>query len=339
MRKLHLFIVMIFCFSINLEAKIITDMTGRNVEVTHVTKAFSASPPMMAMLYVLAPKTMIGVNYEFLEVEKTFMHPYIRDLPVLGGFFGGGKEANMEMIIAKKPDIVFGWDRLSNEAKRSKDTLESFGIPVAYIKQDTLEEMLEALSVMSSYLGKEERAKILIKYAKKSLDRVKKSVLNLDKPKAKVYLAQGIDGLQTECSNGVQSEIITYAGGVNVHECAANAKTYKREKISFEKLMQYDPDVIFVREASFFHNLKNSSTWKHLRAFKENKIFLVPSSPFPWVSKPPSLMRFLGVAWLHKRIYLEHFDWDEEQEIKSFYELFLDIKLNNDDLNYLMQGV
>lgn len=218
-----------------------------------VEKTFSASPPMMALLYTLAPKTMIGVNYSFLAVEKQFMLPYVQKLPVLGGFFGGGKHANLENVLVLKPDIVFAWDISRAASQHFEETLTSFSIPVVYIRQNTLYDTLDAIKVMAQSLGVEKRGDELIAYGKKSLQRVQKSVASLktDK-KVRVYFAQDVDGLATECSNNRQSDVITFAGGVNVHKCPNVKKgKYKREKISIEELYNYNPDVILVREKAF----------------------------------------------------------------------------------------
>ena len=60
-------------------AKEVSDMLGRNITVpVHVDRAFSASPPMMVLLYTLSPQTLIVVNYNFLPVEQSFMLPSVR---------------------------------------------------------------------------------------------------------------------------------------------------------------------------------------------------------------------------------------------------------------------
>jgi len=318
-----------------------TDMLGRTVPVpVKVNKVFSASPPMMVLLYTLAPEKMIGVNYAFLEVEKRFMLPTIQNLPVLGGFFGGGNHANIEKILSLKPDIVFAWDITHQSAASFEKTLKNFGIPVVYVRQNTLYDSLEAIKVVGTYLKEEERANTLVAYAKANLDRVKKSVETLGtKPRKRVFFAHGQDGLSTECSNDRQSDIISFTGGINVHACPNTPEgSYKRQKITLEKLYKYDPDVIFVREKSFFESLNDAHPWRNLTAYKQGQIYLVPSSPFSWLSRPPSLVRFLGIVWMHHVLYPEHFPVDLEEEIKKFYEMFLHVSLSDIEIQHLLRG-
>ena len=317
------------------------DMVGREVKIPeHVQKVFSASPAMTILLYSLAPETMLGVNYRFFEVEKKFMINDVAQLPVLGSFFSSGNQANLEKVLALSPDIVFMWDIMQKNGAYFERALEKFDIPVAYIAQNTIPQMLDALKTMGVFLKKEERAKKLITYAQDNLDRVKESVNSLNNiPRKKVYLAQGKDGLMTECNGNMQSQIILLVGGRNVHKCEdIKEGTSRKSKITLETLYKYDPDVIFIWDKSFFDSIKKLSTWRNLRAFKNNQIFFSPISPFNWLSRPPSIMRFLGSVWMHNKLYPEHFKINIKDEVRNFYELFLHLELTNEQINTLIKG-
>lgn len=334
-------IIFLGWLSSSLMAQASLDMVGRSVEIPkRVQRVFPASPPMMILLYALAPETMIGVNYVFREEEKRYMLPYVRDLPPLGSFFGSGNEANVEKVLTLKPDIVFGWDVVRVRATSFEHTLERFRIPLVYLAQSSIGQTKDALLVMGKFLGKEERAQTLVSYAENNLQRVKKSVDALgERKKAKVYLAQGEDGLTTECDGNMQSEIIPLAGGVNVHTCGEKLSGgSQKETISIEKLYMYDPDVIFVWDKRFYEALKHEKKWHHLRAYKENKIYFAPITPFSWLSRPPSLMRFLGVVWMHHRLYPDHFTINEVEEVRNFYTLFLHVTLDEKDVQNILKG-
>ena len=317
------------------------DMVGREVEIPqNVQKVFSASPAMTIMLYALAPETMIGVNYKFFDIEKEFMLEDVAKLPVLGSFFSSGSQANLEKVLALSPDIIFMWDIMRKNGAYFENALGKFDIPVVYIAHNTIPQMLDAIDTMGVFLNKKNRANELISYAKDNLDRVEKSVNNLnDISKKKVYLAQGKDGLTSECTGNIQSQIIPLVGGINVHKCEGLEKgTSKDSKITLETLYKYDPDVIFVWDKAFFDSIKNLSTWRNLRAYKNNQIYFSPISPFNWLSRPPSIMRFLGLIWMHNKLYPEHFNIDMNKEIKNFYKLFLHLELTDQNINKLIKG-
>ena len=339
--KIFISVLSVLVFESALFAKSSIDMVGREVIIPQKTeKVFSASPPMTALLYALAPEKMIGVNYRFFEEEKKYMLPKVSNLPVLGSFYSAGNQANLEKVIALKPDMIFMWDIVRKNGKYFEETLGHFKIPVAYIGQSTIEETKEALHVMGIFLKKEKRAKKLIDYAQNNLQRVKNSVISLEKKQKKsVYFAQGVDGLTSECSGNMQSQIIPLVGGINVYQCDASFKgSTKKSKISLEKLYIYDPDVIFVSNKAFFETLNKNSSWRKLKAFRNKQIYFSPISPFNWVSRPPSLMRILGIVWMHHILYPEHFKINIEEEIKSFYKLFLHIDLSSKDVKKLIRG-
>lgn len=317
------------------------DMLNREVKIPqNAKKVFSASPAMTILLYSLAPETMIGVNYRFFDIEKKFMLEEVANLPVLGSFFSSSNQSNLEKVLALSPDMVFMWDIIRQNGLHFEQALEKFDIPVAYISQNSIPQMLDALENMGVFLKKEQRAKELIAHAKDNLERVEKSVENLkDTPRKRVYLAQSQNGLTTECSGNMQSQIIPLVGGINVHECEGLKKGSSRKtKITLETLYKYDPDVIFVWDKAFFDSIENLGTWRNLKAYKNKQIYFSPISPFNWLSRPPSIMRFLGILWMHNKLYPEHFDIDINEEIRSFYKQFLHLDLTDEEIIKLIKG-
>lgn len=339
--KFKIFFLINLFFNTIISANSTLDMIGREVKIPdNANKVFSASPAMTILLYTLAPETMIGINYRFFEVEKKFMINKVSKLPVLGSFFSSGSQANLEKVLALSPDIVFMWDIMQKNGAYFENALEKFNIPVAYISQNNIPQTLDAIKTMGVFLKKEKRARKLISFAKNNLNRIQKSVSNLeDTTRKKVYLAQGQNGLMTECTGNMQSQIIPLVGGINVHKCEGLKKGKARKsKITLETLYKYDPDVIFVWDKSFYDNIQNLSTWRNLKAYKNNQIYFSPISPFNWLSRPPSVMRFIGALWMHNKLYPKHFNIDIYKEVKEFYELFLHLKLTNKQIDKLIKG-
>ena len=339
--KLKILLLISFSLLTYINASTSLDMVGREVEIPKdAKKVFSASPAMTILLYSLAPETMLGVNYRFYDIEKKFMLKDVAQLPVLGSFFSSGNQANLEKVLALSPDMVFMWDIMRKNGEYFENALGKFNIPVAYIAQNTIPQTLDALKTMGIFLKKEERAKKLVTYAQNNLTRIEKSVDDLNNiPRKKVYLAQGKNGLMTECIGNMQSQIIPLVGGINVHKCKGLKEGNSRKsKITLETLYKYDPDVIFIWDKSFYDSIKDLRTWRNLRAYKNNQIFFSPISPFNWLSRPPSLMRFLGAIWMHNKLYPEHFKIDINKEIRNFYKLFLHLELTDKQINTLIKG-
>lgn len=336
MRFLKLILI---CFiPIYLQAQTTKDMLWRDVKIPDSTdRIFSAAPPMSVLLYALAPEKMIGVNYQFMPTEKKYMLKSVENLPILGSFFSGGGQANFEKVVALRPDLIFMWDITRVRGGFFEKEAEKLNIPMAYIQQNSIEQMKDALLSMGKFLKKERRAIELVEYANYNLSRVKKSVSQLKQSdKKRVFLADGADGLKTMCDKDMHAQSISFSGGINVYKCPEG--TPKKANITLEKLYKLDPDVIFVWNPTFYKSLDKNTPWRNLRAFKNKQIYFAPMSPFNWLSRPPSIMRFLGVVWMHHKLYPKHFNVNIKKEIKDFYQLFLHVNLTDKDVQKLLKG-
>jgi iron complex transport system substrate-binding protein len=93
------------------------------------------------------------------------------------------------------------------------------------------------------------------------------------------------------------------------------------EKMSLETILLADPDVIVAMEESFATSLKTNPQWKNLRAVKTGHVLTVPIVPFNYISRPPSLIRLMGIRWLIHSFYPDLIK-PIDQEEKRFEKLF-----------------
>ncbi|HZF69765.1 MAG TPA: ABC transporter substrate-binding protein, partial [Sulfuricurvum sp.] len=133
--------------------------------------------------------------------------------------------------------------------------------------------------------------------------------------------AQGLDGFSSECEGSRHLEPFTYSGGKNALNCKVSSN-YGMEKMSIETILLADPDVIVAMEGSFAESLKTNPQWKTLRAVKSGHILTVPTVPFNYISRPPSLMRLMGIRWLIHSFYPDIFKGSLDNETARFNKLF-----------------
>jgi ABC-type Fe3+-hydroxamate transport system substrate-binding protein len=95
------------------EAREVVDMVGRHVNVPDkVTKIYSTAPPTTLVVYAMKPETLIGWNFAPMSSSEDiakFLDPRVAKLPILGSMMGHGQEANLEEVLAAKPDLVVAW--------------------------------------------------------------------------------------------------------------------------------------------------------------------------------------------------------------------------------------
>src|SRR6478672_12466672 len=88
-------------------AATVTDSAGRSVLVpTRVERVFPAGPPAAIMLYTLAPDLLLGWPRANRAEECAFLLPDVCKRPEVGRLTGRGNTANLESVLALKPDLI-----------------------------------------------------------------------------------------------------------------------------------------------------------------------------------------------------------------------------------------
>ena len=315
-------------------AREILDMRGNRVLIPDAIKRiYSSSPPVTFLIASIDPAMLVGLNFPITEGGKAYLPASMHTLPVLGGFFGRGQTANIEMILKAKPDIIVtGGFRNTALNDKYEESLKTLGIPIVFVSFESLPEYSEALRFLGSILGREERTKKLAEYGNNALLKVNKSVNAIPVSKRPtVYYAEGMDGLSTECTGSPHAELIDLAGAKNVHRCRPK-DTMGMETISLEQVVLYNPDVIIVKERAFFDKVFSDVRWKQIKAVRTKRVYLIPSLPFNWFDRPPSFMRFLGLQWLMGTLYPNEYHEDIVKEGRAFYRLFLGVDPKDGDM-------
>src|SRR5207249_172842 len=85
----------------------VTDGAGRAMPVpARVERVFPAGPPAAIMLYTLAPALLIGWPRANQPEEREFLLPDVGGRPEVGRITGRGNTANLEVVLALKPDLI-----------------------------------------------------------------------------------------------------------------------------------------------------------------------------------------------------------------------------------------
>src|SRR6476620_6777652 len=88
-------------------AATVMDAAGRAVAVpAKVERVFPAGPPAAILLYTLAPDLLLGWPRANRPQECAYMLPDICNRPEVGRITGRGNTANLETVLAFKPDLI-----------------------------------------------------------------------------------------------------------------------------------------------------------------------------------------------------------------------------------------
>ena len=318
----------------------ITDMAGRTVVVPdEIETVFSSSTVTAIFMYTLAPDKLLGWNYELNELEKSIILEEYHDLPN----FGMGDSINYEAVIAADPTIAVNVGTINDKMISDCDKLsKSLGVPVVAVDGD-LSASAEAYRFMGELLGEEEQAEKLASYAEKTFADIEKMEVPEDK-KVRIYYGNGEDSLETAPAGSAHGQIIDMVNAVNVADLEMGEGS--RVQISAEQLLAWDPDVIVVNgepkadtsgasaAEAILANPDNAS----LKAVQDQQVYGTPNTPFSWMDRPMGPNRIVGIRWLSGLIYPEYLNYNVDEEVKEFFDLFYHVQLTDEKLENIYSG-
>lgn len=318
------------------------DMAGRTVKLPETVKTvYSTSPEGTTFMYTFDDKMVAGTNFDLSPQEKQFTTEYYQSLPNLGGWYGKGKEGNVEEIIKAAPDIVLssGIDQASID--KADQLQEKLGIPVVLINT-SLDTLADSYRFLGTVTGNPSRGEELAKYTEDTISKAKEIAAGIPEDrKVTVYYAEEALGLNTDPSGSTHSRLIDLCGGVNVADCQITPG-YGRTEVSMEQVISWDPQYIIASVDNGYENsgsydtILSDSQWSVIQAVKDGHVYETPTAPQNWFDRPPSVNTLIGIKWVQNLLYPEYADYDIKKEAKEFYSLFYHYDLSDEEAGSLL---
>lgn len=319
-------------------ARTVVDSAGRTVEVPdRVGRVFAAGPPANVFVYAVAPAKLLGWTREFRGAEGDYVTPDARALPVLGRLTGRGGDANLEVVLATKPDLILDVGSTGPTYVSLAERVQA-QTKIPYLLVDgRFENTAAAVRLIGEILGEPEAAGRLAAYAERTLaevDALKAAVPEASRPRA--YLARGPQGLETGVRGSINTEILERAGAVNVADAPGQEGI---ANVSLEQVLLWRPDVVVTWDRQAQDHIRSSPSWTGVPAVANGRVYLSPVEPFGWIDRPPSLNRLLGLRWLAGVLYPDRASGtDLRAATREFYRLFYHVELDDSRLDRLLAG-
>ncbi|WP_428561615.1 MAG: ABC transporter substrate-binding protein [Solidesulfovibrio sp. DCME] len=326
------------CCAWEARAATVTDALGATVTVPDAPKrVYALSPPDALLVYAINPCLLVGWNMPQPPAAKAWYPACVRDLPVLGGFFGQGMTPNKEALLAAAPDLV-----ISGTMARSNRDFDAFftglGIPVVHIDSGTVADYPKALRLLGRLLGDPARGEAQGAYAQDTLEAIAKGVAGIPEDKRlRVYYAEGEDGLATDGRGSFHTQVLEMAGGINVH-ATPQTQRYGMDKVTMETVIGYAPQLILAQTPKVQAAIQASPTWRVIPAVRDGRVVGLPSLPINWFDRPPSFMRLLALKWMAHTLYPDAFPYDMARETQAFCKLFWDKDLTEAQARALLES-
>ena len=316
-------------------AETVKDAAGRTVPVpAKAARVFPAGPPAAILLYTLAPDMLIGWPRANRPEECAYLLPDICARPEVGRITGRGNTANLETVLALKPDLILDVGSTSSTFVALADRVqEQTGIPYALL-DGRFAGIAGTYRTLGPLIGRAEDAEKLARYTEDTLKTILGRIEGIaagERPK--VYYARGPRGLATGLGGSINVETIELIGRNVAGETQGGLAN-----VSIEQILIWNPDVIVTIDQEFAATVRNDPSWASVKAVRNNRIHLSPKMPFGWVDFPPSVNRLIGLWWLAKILYPERFQEDLRALTQDFYARFYHVVPSSAQIDHVLAG-
>jgi len=313
----------------------VTDSAGRSVEVSaRVERVFPAGPPAAIMLYTVAPDLLLGWPRANRPEEREFLLPDIGSRPEVGRITGRGNTANLEEVLALKPDLILDIGSVNATYISLADRVqEQTGIPYALL-DGRFDGIAGAYRTLGELVGRRDGAQALARYAEETLRTIAGRIAAVPKDRRpRVYYARGPRGLETGLGGSINMETIELMARNVAGETRGGLAN-----VSIEQVLLWNPDVIVTIDQDFAANVRGDPAWAPVAALRAGRVHLSPRLPFGWVDFPPSVNRLIGLWWLAKILYPESFPEDLRPLTRDFYRLFYHVMPDDAQIARVLAG-
>lgn len=239
----------------------LTDYYGRSLKIpANPAKVVSLSPGITELLFDLqVSDRLVGRTDYCIHPEKA------KNIPSVGGI----TDANVELIIAEQPDVVF---TASMVARQTVNRLEKAGIKVVCLpERKRVSDVYGTVSILGKIFCKSELADSLIENMEIEIERLQRKN-ERDKLPSVYYVAGfGAGGDFTAGGDSFIDDIISLAGGTNI------AKDVSGWSISREAIFARQPDFIIVRKEDA-ERFVSTVPYNKLEAVKRGNVIAIESS-------------------------------------------------------------
>jgi iron complex transport system substrate-binding protein len=285
------------------QTQTVTDAVGREVTVpTEVNRVICSGPGALRLLSYLGGQNRV-VAVDDIEVKRSrfdarpyaLANPQFKELPIFGEFRGFD---NPELILAlpHQPQVIF--KTFATMGHDPVELQEKTGIPTVILEYGNLgthrDRLVNSLRIMGRILGLDERAEVVIAFFEAAINDLKTRTEGIPETERPTCF---MGGIAYKGPHGFRSTEPGYPPFMFVN--AANlaydktrlGSASRQITVSKEKLLQWDPEVLFLDlstlqlegEASGLWEIRNDPALKTLGAVRKRKVYGV--LPYNWYTK------------------------------------------------------
>ena len=313
----------------------VKDFSGREVTVkVPVQRAVVLSTSALEIIQLLnASDQVVGIPKE--AQYDALLSESLKNKTVVGARL---KIDDWEKVLALKPDLIIDLDlKKFYNVDELLNRSASYGIPVVLLREDRLEDIPRAVSLLGELFGREKEAKAFDDYFNEQMKEVKSiaSKIPADERK-KVVMIQPIMGkLYLVNGNDVLAQAVRLVGADYLVNITFSGYTPVRVPMDPEKIIASyrDADVVVLLTSAVTpydqveklkEEMLSDEAWKGIKAVREGNVIILRADmgKDSFLRWSPRLA--VGIWVIGKAIYPDYYpDWNEKARefLKRFYGL------------------
>lgn len=315
---------------------VLTDSAGRKLVLPRrVDRVLPAGTPAAITVYTMAPETLIGWPRANPPATLEFLLPGIGSRPTVGWITSRGNAANLEAVLAARPDLIVDSGALRPSYVELADRVQAqTGVPYALL-DGSFAAIARSYGVLGELMGRQARARELGQFVDETLRTIGERVARVPPAqRPRIYYARGPAGLETGLGGSINIEILEFMGLPVV----SAGQRGGMGTVSIEQVLQWNPEVIVTIDPGFAATVRDNPLWQGVRAVREGRVHLAPRAPFNWFDFPPGVNRLPGLWWLGKLLFPSQFPEDLRVLARDFNRLFYGVGLSDEQLGRMLAG-
>ncbi len=331
------------------EEKMIQDQLGRDVTIPEDVDRVVVGGilPYFSTWFVAtnSTKEIVGMHpNSYNAASNSMLAKMSPDVLKASTDFIQNGELNVEELMNVDPQVYF---EIANDTK-SIEKLDEAGISTVALQTvevadanpvETFNSWLKVTAEIKGgdALNRADKYVDNVTNVQKEIDTKLKNVEKEDKPRVLVLHQHSDKSIVVAGQNLWGEYWVNQTGGYDI---VSGDGVQGQKEVNMEQIYKWNPDIIYItnftetQPEDLFNNKISGQDWSDVKAVQDKKVYKIPLGIYRWF--PPSGDAPLMLKWMANHNQPELFDYDMNDEIKTYYKDFYNFDVTDDEVETIL---
>lgn len=331
------------------EEKMIQDQLGRDVTIPGDVDRVVVGGilPYFSTWFVAtnSTKEIVGMHpNSYNAASNSMLAKMSPDVLKASTDFIQNGELNVEELMNVDPQVYF---EIANDTK-SIEKLDEAGISTVALQTvevadanpvETFNSWLKVTAEIKGgdALDRADKYVDNVTNVQKEIDTKLKNVEKEDKPRVLVLHQHSDKSIVVAGQNLWGEYWVNQTGGYDI---VSGDGVQGQKEVNMEQIYKWNPDIIYItnftetQPEDLFNNKISGQDWSDVKAVQDKKVYKIPLGIYRWF--PPSGDAPLMLKWMGNHNQPELFDYDMNDEIKTYYKDFYNFDVTDDEVETIL---